>query len=146
MKIFSQHQLKQLEGQRPAGYLQALLSYPADADGLIRVPADEFAALVKAHGVGIQAGNALGPRPSLVTVDEDLRAMDLPGMRAEIERLPDQQRIEGRALIEAQTSLITSATCTGCQQRRALATIRVWLQKARDAIKDSPLDSTTGNG
>jgi hypothetical protein len=146
MKIFSQRQLKALEGHRPAAYLQALLSYPADADGLIHVPAAEFAALVKAHGVGIQAGTAPGPRPSLVTVDEDLRAMDLPAMLAEIERLPEEQRIAGLAFADEQTRLVKDAKCSACQERRALASVRVWIQKARDAIKDAALDSATGNG
>lgn len=88
-------------------------------------------------------------RVERVDVDPDIRNAKFKELREMITALPEAARNEGVALHVKQLEQIRTDTCTKCARNRALATLRVWLQKQRNAQKiseQSTLSSTTEHG
>lgn len=81
---------------------------------------------------------ASGITPTII--DGDLRLKDLDAMQLEIEQLQEPARSIGLALVTTQRASIDKAECTACQRSHATATVRVWLQKARNRIASTRAD------
>jgi hypothetical protein len=80
---------------------------------------------------------------AITLIDADLRFKDLDAMQIEIEKLPEVLRREGVLLMNSQRASIYKATCTSCQRHHATATVRVWLQKARNRVAASSGTTST---